>query len=198
MPQYQSANVGTITSTAILYINPIVRIFEFIIGIYSYKIWRYAYINYNNSKYINTLSESASLFILIYIVYNYDHILLFISANFSHYAAEWAAHSGLCFISAFLIISYANGSGMIGRFLSNPKFVFLGEISFSIYICHQMILRYIQLNFDYSEFVQNQYIIIGYLIFVFLFSWQLWLIEKSAKRTIMKWYDANTSRKLTA
>lgn len=198
IPQYQSANVGTITSTGILYINPIVRIFEFILGMYSYKIWQKFSLYNFNLKYISTISEASSLFTILFVAYKYDHILAFVSVNISHYAAEWVAHSGLCFISAFLIISYANGSGMIGRFLSTQKFVFLGEISFSIYICHQLILRYIQINIPYSDFIQNQYMIIAYFLFVFAFSWQLWLIEKNAKSRIMKWYDVGTLRKSKA
>jgi hypothetical protein len=48
---------------------------------------------------------------------------------------------GSCWIFAILIVIFAGGHGVIGRLLSIAPLVWLGEVSFAIYMVHQILLK---------------------------------------------------------
>lgn len=56
--------------------------------------------------------------------------------------AIWRANAGSTFIIAIVIFVFASGHGVIGRLLSLPLFVWLGEVSFALYMCHQIIMKW--------------------------------------------------------
>jgi peptidoglycan/LPS O-acetylase OafA/YrhL len=56
-------------------------------------------------------------------------------------------------MSALILIIMADAQGFIGRALSTKPLVFLGEISFSVYMLHQILLRAYIENAELFNFI---------------------------------------------
>ena len=72
------------------------------------------------------------------------------------FTREWADHVCLAPFAAFLITVFARQRGRLSRLLCAPWLVFGGEISFALYLLHQLALRLMQqylTRFDASVFV---------------------------------------------
>jgi peptidoglycan/LPS O-acetylase OafA/YrhL len=67
-----------------------------------------------------------------------------ISPFASQFVDEWANHVGLTPFAAILIYVFAHQQGALSKALSHRWLVFLGEISFALYLVHQIALRYFQ------------------------------------------------------
>jgi peptidoglycan/LPS O-acetylase OafA/YrhL len=55
--------------------------------------------------------------------------------------SQWYRHNGGFLVFGFAIVCFAYRGGLLSRFLSLPLLVLLGEISFSTYMIHQLIVR---------------------------------------------------------
>ncbi|KAA9007348.1 acyltransferase [Paenibacillus spiritus] len=129
----------------ILNFLPFTRIFEFVFGM----ILGNVFIELSErgiklkSKYM-TLLEFTSLALLVLFVLLAGHINL-PNMKGQYYVPVWG----------LMIFIFAYGGGVISKMLSHRFLVFLGEISFSFYILHALVLNYIdELNLiswlDYS------------------------------------------------
>lgn len=114
---------------AILYISPIFRIADFTIGILIYRFRKNIPDNFNELK-VNITQLSSLIILLLFIYY---------SSNFNityRYDIYYIIPMGL------LIFSLSFNRGFIGKILSGRIIVFLGEASFSLYMTHQLVIRY--------------------------------------------------------
>ena len=59
----------------------------------------------------------------------------------------WLRAAGSCFLFAPLLVALAGGRGLVGRALSKPLFVKLGEVSFAFYLVHVIVMRVFQFHF---------------------------------------------------
>ena len=59
---------------------------------------------------------------------------------------QWLTHSGSMFAFGLLIYIIAKGNGKISKILTHPSLVLLGEISFSLYLIHQILLNYYRIH----------------------------------------------------
>jgi peptidoglycan/LPS O-acetylase OafA/YrhL len=59
-------------------------------------------------------------------------------------ANEYLVHSGSLFSMALVVYVFARQRGYLARFLSLAPFVYLGEISFSIYLLHMLVYNYLR------------------------------------------------------
>lgn len=75
--------------------------------------------------------------------------------------------SGLFPLFMVLIIIYAAGSGIVSKLLSHRILVFLGEISFALYLVHQIVIRAFVFNPDLSAAL-NPYQTLGVILLLSL------------------------------
>jgi len=177
LPPYSSALTGELTSTALLYINPLVRVFEFALGVTAYRLWAHLRGHLGPASWLVLRVASTALLAGLLLYWNETLHYVFMLGGI--HTAEWFAQSGLCFAAALLVIAFANAKGV----LSWKPFVFLGNISFALYMCHQIILRYItSLNLELSNELSSAL----YVVAVFVFSTLLWRFEVVAKSWIMR------------
>lgn len=121
-----------------LHIFPGARLFEFITGIALGLLFIKNQNNWNSVKHSIAEVLAVALFM----------VALLVSSNF-----QTGVVRGGYFIPVWCILVYifAHQKGIFSRLLSNKVFVYLGEISFSFYMIHQLIIRYYsQLKFDES------------------------------------------------
>jgi peptidoglycan/LPS O-acetylase OafA/YrhL len=126
---------------AIVYINPLARIFEFTLGIAAASIYRF--VSQNNlpwSRVQATFVEFCMVIMAILTLRFCDSLneTLWIGGA----GAVYMSHQGGSIVWSALILVFAFERGWISKVLSLPGAVLLGEISFSLYMVHTIVLRY--------------------------------------------------------
>lgn len=133
-------DINTVTITSSIYTNPLVRGFEFCLGMATWVLW---------DRYVRNLKIGFAEWTAI------EAALvgaIFAWLGGGYYAAVDHVHSpaiaelfgidGSCWLFAALIAVMASGKGAIGQFLSHRLLVFLGQISFAVYLLHQILLKF--------------------------------------------------------
>lgn len=114
-----------------LYVNPVFRAGDFAIG----GLLGYAFVHRSPVRDPRraawTLAELAALGFLAALVWYMPHV-------------PQAYRYGTYYLPAMcaVIVAFAHSSGVVSTVLSLRAFVWLGEISFSFYMFHQLVIRY--------------------------------------------------------
>lgn len=133
----------------LFYIFPVTRLADFILGIFLYEIFL-------KIKEKSLLYWQYSLFeiggIAVFILFFIFHNDVKIEYRFAIY--YWLP-------TIFVILSFALEKGFLSKLLNHKYLAFLGEISFSFYLLHTLVIRY---YFQSNVLISNVYLIIA-LIF---------------------------------
>lgn len=173
---------------SLLYINPVSRIFEFIFGIFLSFSWR------NNKDKMRwnstdaTIIESAVILLCALSMHYTPAIMEWAGAAWPGAAfAQWLEGSGSMLPFALLIYVMAIGRGKISKVLAHSHLVLLGEISFSLYLLHQILLRYYKTNLTFFPHIPNLLAFTLFCSILLLSSYLMWVwIEMPARRLILK------------
>lgn len=114
------------------YINPLLRLGDFIIGVLLYRLYRKRRATeILNNKTIASIAEFLSIVVLI-VFFSFHNS---IPQGFRYSVYYWPP-------MILLIYTFSYSKGVISTLLSNKTLVFLGEISFGFYMIHMLVLRY--------------------------------------------------------
>ncbi len=132
----------------LFYINPFFRIADFILGVLLYNLYESKILeNYFKSRFKATMLEFSSVGLLFLFFIFHD----FIPQGYRYSVYYWIP---------MIIIIFSYQSGYLSEILSNRVLIILGEISFSFYLIHQLVIRYILIiNTKYS-LINNNYLLI--------------------------------------
>lgn len=113
-----------------IYVFPVCRLFDFIIGILLFRLYRYLDI------------ESAALKVNSFQVVSLGGLLLFF---FAKELVPQSFRYDLYYVlpMSMVILSFACPGGVLSRLLESRALVLLGEASFSLYLIHQLTIRYL-------------------------------------------------------
>lgn len=129
---------GQISVTFLCYSSPLFRGFEFVLGMSAYVAWRRL-----GGLRISIWTATAAEFAVIALL----PVWYWASPSVgSAVLVCWLSVAGNCWIFAVLILIMASGAGLLGRILSLRLFVWLGEISFPLYMVHQIVMKWISLQ----------------------------------------------------
>jgi len=127
-----------VTVSALTYANPLVRGFEFVLGMSTYLLWSRRISPLDLSLRVWTIIEMAALLLIaLWLTLGVASIEPALPSP----ASMWFDTSGSCFLFAGLILVFASGRGWLGKLLTARVMVWLGEVSFAIYLYHQIVLR---------------------------------------------------------
>lgn len=116
------------------YINPLLRIGDFMLGKMLFRLYnKRREIEYINNRFVANIAEILSLGLLFVFVYYHNVI----PQGYRYSCYYWVP-------MVFLIYTFAYSKGFISDFLSKSTLVYLGEISFTFYMIHMLVLRYYQ------------------------------------------------------
>jgi len=174
----------------LLYINPLSRVFEFVLGM----CFGMAYSRTSNRQpsgrgFGPTLKEAIALLLACVSIYASIPFAVAIGTTAIGSGATWFVHSGSCVFFGLMIYVFAFGRGHISRALSIKPLVFLGELSYAIFLAHQIVLRYfadikkklhIEALTGWSEYAL-------YLALMFSIAYILWrFVENPARKLILR------------
>jgi peptidoglycan/LPS O-acetylase OafA/YrhL len=134
-----------ISPNSLIYVNPLSRLFEFVVGMTAALAWQTYATKLRFSRYVATLLECLTVGLVILTMYYSASWTRLIAAHvgIGYAGTRWLNEGGAsCLAFAALIFVMALGRGGVSRILSFPLPVLLGEISYSIYLVHQILLRY--------------------------------------------------------
>lgn len=140
IPLY-SDDYNGVTTTGLLYINPLARLFEFVLGMCCGLWWHRIRPRLGSNVMAWTVAELGAFAVALWCVQNGRlHMAVLVQASPLPVAQDWLVHASGCFGFAVLIWVMASGAGLIGRALTFPPLIFLGEISYGIYLFHQVLI----------------------------------------------------------
>lgn len=116
------------------YINPLLRLGDFLIGKMLFRVYRKRKDNeiLNNTN-TATFAEIGSIILLSIFLYFHGDV----SQGFRYSCYYWLP-------MIVLIYTFAYSKGLISKLLSHKTLVYLGEISFGLYMIHMLVFRYYQ------------------------------------------------------
>ena len=139
-----------ISSTGLLYTFPPARLAEFLIGV----ICGIVFIQRRSSAVSPLRATVLEGLAVLGFVFAFYCLLLApitlsvssptIAAQMMALLGEWLSHVGLAPSAAIVVYVFAFQRGWLSRCLSHRSLVFLGEISFALYLVHQLTLRALQ------------------------------------------------------
>lgn len=114
----------------VFYVHPLVRLADFSLGVLLYQLWRRQE-GSSLTRLPGTVAEILSLGLLaVFLFFNTD-----LAETYRYSAYYWGP-------MLVVIWVFAQSSGAISRLLSSSWLVYLGEISFAIYLIHRPVMRY--------------------------------------------------------
>lgn len=125
------------------YINPLFRITDFIIGIFLFLLYnkKIKHIKLNNQ--LSTFIEILSVIVIATFV-----VVLKVYPDIVLYSIFYWIPIGLV-ILIFVYSEQVLGGGVLTKLLSNKMFLYLGSVSFSFFIMHQLVIRAITMLSSY-------------------------------------------------
>lgn len=144
----ESIYVATITQ--IVYTNSFMRLFEFCLGMSSWVAWQNLSKRQLSFSIVSMLEITALILTILWMVTGYDYVVRYAQpalALIPDVFNQWLRTIGSAWIIAILLVSIASAKGLVGRFLSIPIFVWLGEISFAVYMIHQILLKFFVIHY---------------------------------------------------
>jgi peptidoglycan/LPS O-acetylase OafA/YrhL len=145
VPEFDVQNPSIISSTGLLATNPIARLFEFTLGMTAAVLWnRYRDRIEQTNSTVWTLIELITIAALVTYIWHGRHPAFeFLAHLLPNEIASWWAFQITSPLFALMIVVMASGVGRVSRLLGSAPLVFLGEISFSIYMLHQIMIRFL-------------------------------------------------------
>ena len=177
-----------------IYIHPLGRVFEFLLGMTTAVLWRSVRSAIALSVCRATVAESLAVLLTVFSLSVSGTLGQALSAYVGGAGATWIMSSGTAPCFALLILAMATERGLISQLLSHPVFVFLGEISFSIYLLHQILLRYYQ---GHSRAFSEMPGWVLYAVFwgiTVMMAYMVWRLVELPGRRILTRYQIQTSR----
>ncbi|MCB9046584.1 MAG: acyltransferase [Chitinophagales bacterium] len=114
------------------YINPLLRIGDFVIGVILYRLYRKRKdIEILRNRNAATIAEITSILALCVFFYFHNDI----PQGYRYSCYYWPP-------MVMLIYTFSYSRGYLSDILSNKVLVYLGEISFGFYMIHMLIIRY--------------------------------------------------------
>lgn len=198
VPAYNFSNYSTVTTRGLAFISPFVRILEFVFGMVVASLclrWRERKIFAMIPTWWWTSLELGALAIALFCCW-YSRRFDFDSQNaFSVYMVGSGSFPAFGLVIG--ILSFERG--MVARFLSMGWLVLLGEISFAIYLVHQIIGRFISQNSPVFASLPKMVFNIGYWFAVLSLSFIIWrVVEKPCQRLIRSRFGSKRGGKKIA
>lgn len=136
-----------IDNHGVLYIHPLSRIFDFVFGMTLAFFWKKGMQSFDYSFTVGTIVETIILILVFFNMYYAHEILNCVSIFIPQLIVKefkiWAIKG---FVSIFsfsaLICIMASEKGLISHIFKARFLVILGELSFTIYLIHQIVIRY--------------------------------------------------------
>jgi len=173
----------------LVYVNPLARVFEFTLGMCAALLLPALGARLRGRVALATAVEFAALAAMAMSAAHAAHTVHAWRAGgrIGQAFALWLVHGGMCCVPfASVVLVFACGAGWISRLLSARLLVLLGEISFTIYLLHQILLRLIGAHRAELEAVPPWLQMLGFVVLLVVASHWIWAaVERPLRARIL-------------
>ena len=141
----EESDPRNISMLGLVYIHPVARLFEFVLGMSSFLLWGKFKDRYPSDFRTATMIEVSILVSVSWMIF--VPLTRVCAGHVAVAGFMWLAHSEACFAFALSVPIFAMSAGLVSRILSMSLLVLLGEISYSIYMLHQVFLAVVEKEF---------------------------------------------------
>lgn len=123
----------------LVYVHPVVRLFEFSVGMTLALFWKKASVRFRVGSFLGTVLEICALCFVVWAIICGPAVVTALDAkfNFGKVWSFWLVFLLFPLVPfSCLITIFSLGRGWVSRLMSASWLVFLGELSFSIYLVH--------------------------------------------------------------
>lgn len=174
---------------AILYVSPIMRLFDFVFGIFlAIAYWKIK--EKEDHIALNSILSQFLIFLIIVLLVVESCIL---SENIQMIAPVYWPFVGLLILIASLSGTSAVGGGKLIEYKCLQR---LGELSFVIFLTHQLVVRYSKLLLDNIHFFDNNIAFIAFTLTLTLIV--SIVVEKYILKPITQWLTKRIQPSMTA
>ena len=107
---------------------------------------------------------------------------------------HWLSFSGGMFFHAAVIYVFARSAGWVGRVAGSRLMVFLGEISFALYMVHYPLIYFAKQKYWFGSGSSIGYFaVLTLTLSVGVSAWLYYLVEVPAKAVLLKWFSGKSS-----
>lgn len=171
---YAPEKLTAFSGHGISYINPISRIQEFFIGMLLFKVFDYI----KDLRVFNLVSctvlEVLCILAVIFWTQKAVGISYAIIGIGNSASGEFWSHCSTGVLFGFMILFFAINKGLVSKLLQLRLFIILGEISFSMYMIHQIIFRYYNSHRPTFAFLPEDAIFPFLLMIIVASSYMIW------------------------
>ncbi|MDB6174851.1 MAG: acyltransferase 3 [Chthoniobacteraceae bacterium] len=190
IPAFANAAPFEVNRAGLLYITPAARLAEFFLGMVAAKLWKHSAALFRMRMSVATLLESLSLGLSVWAIVVFSAKTT-LEQTFGESWAAYLRHAGAAPAFALLIMVFASQRGLISRGFGSRPAVLLGEISFSIYLLHQIFLRWLLAHRTMFTGVSEGILYIGFCVVLLAASWLVWRgIERPTRRFLLQFAPA--------
>ncbi len=196
LPPYGPDVVTHATSHGMMSISPLACFLEFVCGIYAAAAWAPLKARLKLSKLGFTGLEAVTLGVAIVAVVSFQHVAAALEAqHVSNAVVLWIRfHASAIFLGALVLVLALEG-GYIAKLLSWRPLVVLGEISFSTYMLHQVVIRVMLAQGWHTPDGYNAGMFVAFLVLIIGLSYVVWsVVEKPSRRALNKLFHHTTVR----
>jgi peptidoglycan/LPS O-acetylase OafA/YrhL len=140
LPDY-SADYRGPSNFGVLYFSPLARLSEFLVGMCVALSWRAVRPRLDSNVFLWTAAEVAAVLLFVaYVLFGRSYVLSVATQHGSAAFLVWFIRADLVPCFAIIMFVMASGTGIIGRLLACRPCVYLGEVSFCIYMLHAILI----------------------------------------------------------
>lgn len=173
-----------------LYISPYMRLTDFVFGIY--LALGYLSIKEKHTDFNFIHNGTVSLFVIFVLI-----ALLIVESCLLPKPMRYVAPVYWVFVAAVIFVASLAPSSGGGRLLENKYLQRLGELSFTIFMTHQLVLRYVMKVYSALEINQPIVYIIVIIVTLIFTIYISDLIEKYILTPVTKWLTKRNQPSMT-
>ena len=179
-------NAWPAMEVGLTYVNPLGRVFEFTIGMAAALWWQSTGSAVRVTRAAGTLIELAIIGLVVTVVYYSVSAAVWAEPLVGSAGTAWLLHGGIaCVPFALLIVVMASEAGAISNALTSSVPVLLGEISYSVYLLHQLLTRLCWQHPAPISAVPNWAGLLIFWALLLLIAYLMWrLIERPLRRML--------------
>ena len=148
LPEGSGEHPWAASSTGVLYIHPVARVFEFTLGMCIALVFRKSSGRVQISKAVGTVMEVGAVGLVVVNMYYVNDIIALFIRWFPNWPVGTWVSVGPCCCLSFMVLIYvmAMHTGYLSRVLGTPVGVLLGEISYSVYLTHYVLVTFYRIH----------------------------------------------------
>jgi peptidoglycan/LPS O-acetylase OafA/YrhL len=146
-------SVTSVNLMGLINVNPLVRLFEFFMGVLACTLFMHLRSRINYSVGCFTVLEVAIVMLTLFSMHFSHRVVSFLGwqGGFANVVFYYLTKVGSFWVFAPLIIIFAFGKGLLSKVLTLKPMILLGEISFALYLVHMTVLKWYEINILYFQ-----------------------------------------------